>query len=119
MTTTKPCYSLDKGEVRPSFPFEAKSFNIEVEEVSKDLRGCIWERRKGVTSWIRFGGHSLSRLLMGLEACVRAPSVPVWGKVWEEEGRRYRMEKGSNQADGFIRCLVRDLGGKSYNMMFP
>ena len=55
---------------------------------------------------------------MGLEACVRAPSVPVWGNIWEEEGRWYRMEKGSNQASGFIRCSVRDLGGKSYNLMF-
>ena len=29
------------------------------------------------------------------------------------------MEKGSNQAGGFIRCSVRDSGGKSYNLMFP
>ena len=29
------------------------------------------------------------------------------------------MERGSNQAGGFIRCSVRDLGGKSYNLMFP
>ena len=59
------------------FAFEAKSFDIEVEEVSKGLRGCIWERIKGVTSGIRLGGRSFSCLLMGLEACVRAPSVPV------------------------------------------
>ena len=83
------------------FAFEAKFFDIEV-EVSKGLRGCIWERRKGVTSWIRFGGRSLSRLLMGLEACVRAPSESAWGNFWEEEGRRCIMEKGSNQAGGFI-----------------
>ena len=29
------------------------------------------------------------------------------------------MEKGSNQAGGFIRCSVRDHEGKSYNLMFP
>ena len=28
------------------------------------------------------------------------------------------MGKGSNQASGFIRCSVRDLGGKSYNLMY-
>ena len=28
------------------------------------------------------------------------------------------MEKGSNQAGGFIRCSMRDLVGKSYNLMF-
>ena len=100
------------------FAFKAKSFDIEV-EVKKGLRGCIWERRKGITSWIKFGGRSLTRLLMGLEACGRASSVSGWGNVWEEEGRRYKMEKGSNQAGVFIRCLVRDSGGKSYNLMFP
>ena len=84
------------------FAFEAKSFDIEVEEAKKGLRGCIWERRKGITSWIRFGGRSLTRLLMGLENCVRASRVPVWENVWEEEGRRYKMEKGSNQASAFI-----------------
>ena len=29
------------------------------------------------------------------------------------------MEKGSNQAGVFIRCSVRDSGGKSYSLMFP
>ena len=55
---------------------------------------------------------------MGLEACVRTSRVPVWGNVWEEEGRWYRMEKGLNQEGGFIRCLMRDSEGKSYNLMF-
>ena len=45
------------------FAFEAKSFEIEVEEAKKGLRGCIWERRKGITSWIRFGGRSLLKEL--------------------------------------------------------
>ena len=56
---------------------------------------------------------------MGLEAYVRTSSVPVWGNVWEEEGKRYKVEKGSNQAGAFIRYSVRDLEGKSYNLMFP
>ena len=101
------------------FAFEAKSFEIEVEEAKKGLRGCIWERRKGITSWIRFGGRSLIRLLTSLEDCVWATRDSTWENVWEEDGRRYRMEKGSNQAGVFIRCSVRDCGGKSYNLMFP
>ena len=28
------------------------------------------------------------------------------------------MENGSNQVGGFIRCSMRELGGKSYNLMF-
>ena len=101
------------------FAFEAKSFEIELEEVKRGLKGCIWERRKGITSWIRFGGRSLVRLLMGLEDCARATRVSVWKNLWEEDGRRYKMEKGSNQSGVFIRCSVRDYGGKSFNLMFP
>ena len=101
------------------FAFEAKSFKIEIEEVKRGLKGCIWERRKGITSWIRFGGRSLVRLLMGLEDCARATRVSVWKNLWEEDGRRYKMEKGSNQSGVFIRCSVRDYGGKSFNLMFP
>ena len=86
--------------------------------MTKDLKGCIWERRKGITSWIRFGGLSLSCMLVGLEACDRVSRSSVWVNFWEEKGRRYRMERGSNKAGGFIRCSLRDLGGKSYNLMF-
>ena len=113
-----PCSSLDKGEVKAWFTFEAKSFDIEVEETSKGLKGCIWERRKDVISWIRFEGRSLSRLLVGLEACARASRLSIWVNFWEEEGRSYRMERGSNQERGFICCSVRDLGEKSYNLTF-
>ena len=101
------------------FAFEAKSFEIEVEEAKKGLKGCIWERRKGITSWIRFGGRSLVRLLTGLEDCARATRDSSWENVWEEDGRRYKMEKGSNQSGVFIRCSVRDYGGKRFNLMFP
>ena len=31
------------------FAIEVKYFDIEVEETLKALKGCIWERRKGVT----------------------------------------------------------------------
>ena len=101
------------------FAVEAKSFEIEIEEANNGLKGCIWERRKGITSWIRFGRRSLSRLLSGLEDCGRANRVSVWENVWEEDGRRYKMEKGSNHSGVFIRCSVRDIGGKYYNLMFP
>ena len=44
------------------FAIEAKSFEICVEEVSKRLKGCIRERSKGFTSWIRFRDYSLKCL---------------------------------------------------------
>ena len=60
------------------FAFEAKLFNIEVEEMVRGLKGCIWERRKGFTSWIGFGLLSLSCLLLGLEDCARASHSTTW-----------------------------------------
>ena len=41
------------------FAVESKSFEILIDEVGGKLRGCIWERSKGITSWIRFGDVSL------------------------------------------------------------
>ncbi|RVX14304.1 hypothetical protein CK203_017277 [Vitis vinifera] len=45
------------------FAVESKSFELLIDEVGGKLRGCIWERCKGITSWIRFGDASLSSLL--------------------------------------------------------
>ena len=52
------------------FVVETKSFEIAIEEKDK-LKGCIWERCKGVTSWIRFGDLSLQSLLLGVEYCIK------------------------------------------------
>ena len=41
------------------FAVEAKSFEIAIEEKGKKLKGCIWERCKGVTLWIKFEDSSL------------------------------------------------------------
>ena len=51
------------------FTVEAKSFEIAIEEKGKKLKGCIWERCKRVTSWIKFGDSSLWHVLLGLEDC--------------------------------------------------
>lgn len=45
------------------FAVESKSFEISIEEVKGRLRGTIWERSKGLSSWIRFGEKGLSFLL--------------------------------------------------------
>ena len=60
------------------FAIEAKSFEICVEEVGKRLKGCIWERTKGFTTWVRFGDHSLKCLLNGIEECERAYKKDGW-----------------------------------------
>ena len=51
------------------FAVEAKTFEISIEEKNNKLRGCIWERCKGATSWVRFGESSLHRFLLGIEDC--------------------------------------------------
>ena len=38
---------------------ESKSFEILVEDLGGKWKGCIWERNKGGSSWIRFGKVSL------------------------------------------------------------
>ena len=47
------------------FSIEAKSIDIVVEDHGKKLKGYIWERCKGRTSWVRFGDFSLKKFLLG------------------------------------------------------
>ena len=68
------------------FAVEAKTFEISIEEKNKKLRGCIWERCKGATSWVRFGESSLQCLLLGIEDCDMIFSQPRL--VCELGGRR-------------------------------
>ena len=53
----------------------------------KGLKGCIWERRKGVTSWARLRLLSLFQLLVGLEACARKAWLGGGGGGGGRKGR--------------------------------
>ena len=44
---------------------------IAVDGVGNTQKGCIWERRRGAVSWIRFGGEGLRHLLEGIETCCK------------------------------------------------
>ena len=101
------------------FAVEAKTFEISIEEKNKKLRGCIWERCKGATSWVRFGDSSLQRFLLGIEDCEMISRNQEWFAKWEEEGRSYKMERRSNKAGDFLLCSVRDLGRKSFSICIP
>ena len=81
---------IEKKGKKTCFAIEAKTFEISIEEKGKKLRGCIWERCMGVTSWVRFGESSLQRLLLGIEDCISRNQD--WFANWEEEGRRYKLE---------------------------
>ena len=101
------------------FAVESKSFEILIDEAGGKLRGCIWERSKGITSWIRFGDFSLCRLLEGIEFCCRGRDDRGWSIVWEEKGRKYNLERRSNVAGRFLLCSVRDLEAKRFCLVFP
>ncbi|WKA06293.1 hypothetical protein VitviT2T_024196 [Vitis vinifera] len=101
------------------FAVESKYFEILIDEVGGKLRGCIWERSKGITSWIRFGDFSLCRLLEGIEFCCRGREDRGWSIVWEEKGRKYNLERRSNGAGRFLLCSVRDLEAKRFCLVFP
>ncbi|RVX06960.1 hypothetical protein CK203_014938 [Vitis vinifera] len=68
------------------------------------LRGTIWERSKGLSSWIRFGEKGLSLLLEGVEAWCRGESNSKLLKVWDEGARKFRLECRSNVAGRFLLC---------------
>ncbi|RVW90138.1 hypothetical protein CK203_041972 [Vitis vinifera] len=82
------------------FSVESKAYELVIDEVGGKLRGCIWERCKGLSSWIRFGDASLSSLLVGVESCCRDRDDSKWSLAWEEEGRKYRLELRINEAEG-------------------
>ena len=90
-----------------------------MEEVGKRLKGCIWERNKGFTTWVRFGEYSFKCLLTRIEECERAYRKSEWPTVREEEGRKYRMERRSNKAGSFLLCSMRDIGRKSFSIAIP
>ncbi|WJZ85422.1 hypothetical protein VitviT2T_004961 [Vitis vinifera] len=88
-------------------------------EVRGRLRGTIWERSKGLSSWIRFGEKGLSLLLEGVEAWCRGKSSSKLLKVWDEGARKFRLECRSNVAGRFLLCSVRDVERKKYCLVFP
>ena len=98
---------------------DSKSFELLVDKVGGKLRGCIWEKCRGLTSWIRFGDASLISLLDGVEACCRGSDDRSWSLVWEERGRKYRLECRSNKAGRFFLCSVHDLETKRFCLIFP
>ena len=101
------------------FAVESKTFEISIEEIQGKLRGVILERSKGFSSWIKFGEKSFSSLLEGMEDWCKGESSSRCLKVWEEGGRKYRLECRSNDASGYLLCSVRDLEAKRFCLVFP
>ncbi|KAL6323907.1 hypothetical protein AAG906_005904 [Vitis piasezkii] len=88
------------------FAVESKTFEISIEEIRGKLRGVILERSKGFFSWIKFGEKSFK------ESSSRRL------RVWEEGGRKYRLECRSNVTGRYLLCSVRDVEAKRFCLVF-
>ena len=109
---------LSSGSQRCWFVVDSKIFECLVEVVGRRLQGVILERSKGYSSWIRFGVGSLSLLLEGVESCCRKEVKGKFTKRWEENGRRFYLEKKENGAGNYILCSVLDLEAKKLCLVF-
>ena len=57
-------------------------------------------------------------MLVGVETCCRGSDDRSWSLVWEEEGRKYSLERRSNEVGRFILCLVCDIEAKRFCLIF-
>ena len=101
------------------FAIESKTYEVSLEEVRGKLRGTIVERSRGFSSWIRFRVTSLRKCLEGLEECCREERKGRLVKVWEEEGRKFRVERRENGVGRYILCSVVDVETKRFCLVVP
>ena len=98
---------------------ESKTSEVSIEEIKGKLKGIIVERSRGFSSWIRFGVSSLRKLLECFEECCREEKKGRLVKVWEEEGRKFRLERRVNGAGRYVLCSVVDVEAKRFCLVFP
>ncbi|RVX15173.1 putative serine/threonine protein kinase IRE4 [Vitis vinifera] len=98
---------------------ESKTFEVSIEEIKGKLKGIIVERSRGFSSWIRFGASSLRKLLECFEECCREEKKGRLVKVWEEEGRKFRLERRVNGVGRYVLCSVVDVEAKRFCLVFP
>ena len=60
----------------------------------------------------------MNYLLEGVEAWYRGDSSSMCLKVWENGGRKFKLECQSNEASRFLLCLVQDMETKKYCLVF-
>ena len=79
----------------------------------------ITERRRGRSSWIRFGEEGARILLKGVESFRKDTGKNSGGLEWRENERRYSLELRKNDGGRFILCSVVDFDGKRHRLFFP
>eukprot|EP00261_Vitis_vinifera_P035620 XP_019076863.1 PREDICTED: uncharacterized protein LOC109122937 isoform X1 [Vitis vinifera] len=113
--------SATKGRKRErnSFVVESKTFEIDVEEKRGKIQVAIWEKKKGISSWVRLGSASLGFLLESLDHCIKDGKGGKWERDWKENGRSYSLVRNENKAGLFLRLGVVDLEKKQHSIIIP
>ena len=88
---------------RNSFVVESKTFEIDAEEKRGKIQVAIWEKKKGISSWVRLGSASLGFLLESLDHCIKDGKGGKWDRDWKENGRSYSLVRNENKAGLFLR----------------
>ena len=101
------------------FSIDSKSFDIKVVGKGRKVQVLITERRRGRSSWIRFGEEGARILLQSVESLRKAANKNSEGLEWRENGRRYSLELRKNYHGRFILCSVTDLDRKRHRLLFP
>ena len=104
---------------RNSFVVESKTFEINVEEKRGKIQVVIWEKKKGISSWVRLGLASLGFLLESLDHCIKDGKGGKWERDWKENGRSYSLVRNENKAGLFLRLGVVDLEKKRHSIIIP
>ena len=119
MVSAKGRMKLSLGSKRCWVAVDSKIFECSVEVVGRRLQGVILERGRGYSSWIRFGASSPSLLLEGVESYCKQEVEGKFAKRWEENGRRFCLEKKENGVGNYMLCSVMDLEAKKLCLVFP
>ena len=61
----------------------------------------------------------MRKLLEGFKECGREEKKGRLVKVWEEEGRKFRLERRVNGAGRYVLCSVVDVDAKRFCLVFP
>ena len=101
------------------FSVDYKSFELKEVGEGKKAKVFITERRRGRSSWIRFGKEGIKILIKGVEAFRKGAGKDSEGLKWRENERRYCLNLRKNAGGRFILCSVADLDGKWHVLSFP
>ena len=104
---------------RNSFVVESKTFEIDAEEKRGKIQVAIWEKKKGISSWVRLGSASLGFLLESLDHCIKDGKGGKWEREWKESGRSYSLVRNENKAGLFLRLGVVNLEKKRHSIIIP